>query len=110
MRLLLLLTLFLTPPVTATKQCEVHAAPRITLAPARYIRVKVTDQNRAGGRLQLDGPDGMETSSAIQPGPVTTWVEWKSLVLGPGVYEVVFVTAGCVARETVTVSGGEPVT
>jgi hypothetical protein len=109
-RTLLLTALLLIPqrPSNAAPACTVDAQPKIGLAPIRYVRVKVQTQDRAGGELMLVGPSGLETSSLIQAGPVTTWVEWKNVLLGePGDYEVRFAGPKCTARDRVQVAGGD---
>jgi len=73
----------------------------------RYLRVKVTIEDRAGGELLLVGAEGVETSSLVNAGPRTSWVEWKNIVLVPGEYEVQLLAGKCTARDTVVVSGGD---
>lgn len=85
--------------------CAVDPQPRQALAPLRFLRVKATVEDRLGGRLTLVDTDGPWTSSLVQAGPRTTWVEWRNVVLGAGDYEVVWQTAGgCTARGQVSVN------
>src|SRR4051812_39219236 len=93
--------------VAPSGRCSVKVAPRIAIAPVRFVRVKVQIEDRSGGTLTLDGPAGHETSSLIQAGVVTTWVEWKNVALiEPGEYEVRLL-GRCTARDVVLVAGGD---
>jgi hypothetical protein len=92
----------------AKSQCAVEASPRVALPPLRFIRVKVTIEDRGLGRLELNGPEGLETASQVQAGPRTTWIEWKNVVLGDGDYEVDLLTAsGCRASARIKVGTPE---
>ena len=103
-RILLLFLLFLPAiELNAGPACALGVQPRMALEPLRFIRIRVTIEGRDGGLLELVG----ETSSLIQPGPKTTWVEWKNVLLPAGDYEVLLRTPSkCAARETIHVAGG----
>jgi hypothetical protein len=84
----------------------VDVQPKAGLAPIRYVRVKVQIDDRRGGEVGLVGPEGLETSSLVQPGPRTTWIEWKNITLAPGDYAVIVATrGGCTSRDRITVAG-----
>lgn len=105
---LLLLIVAMSPWVRATDGCGIEAAPRAGIAPIRYVRVKVMIDDRRGGEVGLVGPQGLETSSLVQPGSRTTWIEWKNITLGPGEYAVIVQTSGgCTSRDRINVVGSE---
>lgn len=91
--------------------CAVAAQPAVSLAPLTFVRVKATVEDWRDGRqaasLELWGPDGYVTGSQVNPGPRTTWVEWRSLREGPGDYAVVLQAPGCQARAQLSVAGGQ---
>ena len=79
--------------------CSVDVRPNVSLEPLRYVRVKVVIDDGSGGTLALVDEISEWTSSKIQAGPRTTWIEWKNVVLEAGEYEVALRTAGgCTAR------------
>jgi hypothetical protein len=108
--------LLLTLLVAKSARCAVDVQPRISMAPARYLRVKASiepdDANR-GARLVLVDEGGELTSSLIQLDAKTHWIEWKNILLGPGEYEVVLIVVDstdhqtCQARAHVEVSDGD---
>lgn len=74
-------------------------AMSVAQAPVRGLFIKTIDEQASGGGLFLVDEGGEITSSLVQPGARTTWMDWKDLVLGEGEYEVQFKTgAGCFAR------------
>lgn len=90
--------------MTKKPGCAVEAQPSVSQEPLRYIRSKVTIEDGSGGKLTLVDELSDLTSSVVQAGPRTTWVEWKNVVLGAGEYDVVIQTAaGCVARSRLEV-------
>lgn len=89
--------------------CRVKAAPKITQAPMRYMRVttQIDDDSREAS-LELNGPNGFETGSSVPRDRRTVEIPWKNIVLGPGQYEVSLRTsAGCFARDSVVVAGAD---
>lgn len=102
MNVLLLLLAILAGPSKPT--CAVDVQPRLDVAPVRYVRTKATIEDRSGGLLSLVDEVGAWASSVIQPGAITSWIEWKDLGLDTGMYEVVLQTGhGCVARQRIEV-------
>lgn len=91
----------------AASACKVAAQPKLSLAPLRFVRVKVTIEDGTGGVAELVGPDGLETSSLVQAGPKTTWIEWKNVVLIPGDYDINLRGRTCTARDRIQVAGGD---
>lgn len=114
--LLALLTALTPQAATSTPACKVDVQPKITLAPLRYLRMRVTiEVNPAndGATLWLTGPDGFVTSSEIHvgpDGPRTQQVEWKNIVEPVGEYEVELAVngSGCHARDRMLAAGSLP--
>jgi hypothetical protein len=115
---LALLGLLLSVPGASGKaECALTAAPKVSLTPLRFVRVKVVsevDPRNRGGNLELFGPEGFVTSTWVnvdgERGPRTAWVEWRSLAEGPGDYEVRFELRrqggpACVATDRLRVGG-----
>ena len=85
--------------------CAVDPQPRITQPPMRYLRVRVTVEDRVSAVVSLESESGRVTSSYINSGPKTSWIEWKNIYEDSGDYEVRLLTAsGCSARSTVEVA------
>lgn len=107
MRLLLLLFTLLSPPAT---KCEVNAQPALSIAPLRFIKSKVIIERGTAteARLALVDEGGEVTASGLHTDYRTQWVEWKNVVLGPGIYEVVLQTnAPCRASARIEVHGND---
>jgi hypothetical protein len=116
---LALLGVLLSVPGEGGKaECAVSAAPKMSLTPLRYLKVRVTsevDSRNRGGNLELGGPGGPVTSSWVnvagEDGPRTAWVEWRNLrEAEPGDYVVRFELRrqggpACVATDRVHVGG-----
>jgi hypothetical protein len=108
-RLLLCFALLLTnPPAGDTaKQCDVRAVPKVSLAPLRYVRITVTIESPLPreARVELNGPDGPESSSTFAPDSRTRQIEWKNVFGGPGEYTIDLGTSsGCNAHDRLLVS------
>lgn len=104
MRIFVLILTLLATTDYAKPGCTVEVQPHLSQSPLRYIRSKVTIEDASGGRLTLVDELGEITSSQLQDGPRTTWVDWKNVVLEEGYYEVVLqTTSGCTARDRLEV-------
>lgn len=95
----------------AAPQCAVDAQPKLSQAPLRYMRLKVTVEPQEdpvrGATVALVDQDGeVVRSSFLDMPPRTSWLEWRSIVVGPGEYVVVVMTTTqCRATQQITVAG-----
>ena len=104
-----LLGLLVCPLMTkGAARCSVEVTPRVAQAPVRYWRVttRVLDAPVRGVRVELHGPNGLETVSEPPADRKTNILEWKNLFMTePGEYVVFLGTStGCTANTNVQVA------
>src|SRR5438067_11644072 len=106
--------------------CTIKVAPTVSLAPLRYIRITTSiepDVDADGLRIWavadvvMDAENTFRTSRLFEGdsaavAPKTIQTEWKSIVVGPGEYEVWLQVHGrqgqhCEARARIKVGGGD---